>query len=125
MPRWLMKTADDTYREWSTIVDEWVSEPMNRSEALAEHGMDRVEWTDEHLCSCRARLGESVVIRAGRAVAIGGGKLAYHFDSYEEVARFCRSQEELRAEEEGQTLCPACDLGVNACTCEFEEEGQP
>lgn len=96
MPTWLMKPADDTYREWSTIVDEWVSEPMDRDEAVAQHGEDRVEFTDKHLCSCRARLGENLEIRNGQVIATGGGDLAYHFDSYEEVARFCRTQDEIR-----------------------------
>jgi hypothetical protein len=95
MPTWLMKTADDTYREWSTVVDDWMSEPMGRDEAVAAHDDERVRFTDAHLCSCRARLGETIEIQDGRPIARGGGKLAYHFDSYEEVARFCVSQEEL------------------------------
>ncbi len=98
MPNWLMKTDDDTYRVWSTIVDDWTSDPMDRPEAVEAHGEDRVTWTDKHLCSCRSRLGETVEIRNGVPVATGGGKLAYHFDSYEEVARYCRTQEEMRAD---------------------------
>lgn len=94
MPTWLMKTADDTYREWSTVVDEWVSEPLTRDEALQEHPADRVEWVDKHLCSCRARMGEHIEIRDGRPIATGGGRLVYHFDSYAEVAQYCRTQDE-------------------------------
>lgn len=100
MPTWLMKPADDTYREWSTVVEEWVSGPMDRTEAVEHHGEDRVEFTDKHLCSCRARLGETIEIRDGVPIARGGGKLAYHFDSYEEVARFCRTQEQMREDAE-------------------------
>jgi hypothetical protein len=88
MSRWLMKIGDDQYVEWSTAVDQVVDGPMTREEAVDEHGEDRVEWTDAHLCSCRARLGESFEIRNGRAVAVGGGRLGYHFDSYAEVRRY-------------------------------------
>lgn len=100
MPTWLMKVADDTYREWSTIVDDWASEPMNREDAVAAHDEERVRFTDEHLCSCRARRGETIEIRDGRPIARGSGPLAFHFDSYDEVLRFCRTQDELRAENE-------------------------
>jgi hypothetical protein len=100
MPNWLMKIADDTYREWSTIVDDWTSEPMTRDEAIEwsiggnlgrsrEGAEDRLRFVDEHLCSCRARLGERIEVRNGRPIAFGGGRLAYHFDSYTEVAEFC------------------------------------
>lgn len=122
MPIWLMKTGDDNYRLWSTVVDDWASESLNRAEALAvaverawedmirSHrlgaqsvldaavtaGEDTLRFVDEHLCSCRARLGENVEIRNGVLVATGGGRLAYHFDSYDEVARFCQTQEQRR-----------------------------
>lgn len=86
--RWLMKTGDDEYVEWSTIVDEIVDGPMTRDEAVEEHDEERVRFTDAHLCSCRARLGESFVTRNGRMVAIGGGRLAYHFGTYDEVREF-------------------------------------
>lgn len=89
MPMWLMKTGDDTYREWSTIVDDWVSEPMTRDEAIAGHDEERVRFVDAHLCSCRARLGENTEIRNGRVIARGGGALAYHFENYDEVLEFC------------------------------------
>ena len=100
MPRWLMKVADDTYREWSTVVDAWMSEPMTREEAIEwtiggnvgrsrEAAEERLRFVDAHLCSCRARLGETVEIRNGQPIARGGGKLAYHFDSYEEIVEFC------------------------------------
>lgn len=89
MPTWLMKIGDDEYLEWSTVVDAPVSPIMTRGEAAdAGHDEDRLQWTDQHLCSCRARLGENVEIRNDRAVATGGGRLAYHFDSYEEVHAF-------------------------------------
>jgi hypothetical protein len=83
MPRWLMKTDDDEYVEWSTVVDAVVSDVMTRDEAVEAHDEERVRFTDQHLCSCRARLGENYEIRNGHPVAIGGGRLAYHFDSYE------------------------------------------
>ena len=89
MPTWLMKLADDEYVEWSTVVDAPISAIMSRSEAAsAGHDEERLRWTDEHLCSCRARLGEDVVIRNNRAVMVGGGRLAYHFDSYAAVHDF-------------------------------------
>ena len=99
---WLMKRSDTAYQVWDTVVDEWVDEPVGRDQAVEEHGEDRVEWVDKHLCSCRARLGETVEIRNGRNIARGVGRLAYHFDSYEDVARYCRSQEEIFAELEEQ-----------------------
>ena len=88
MSEWLMKTADDEYVIWSTIMDEIVEGPMTRDEALREYDSDRVEWTDKHLCSCRARLGETTEIRNGRPIVLGGGALAYHFDSYAEINAF-------------------------------------
>lgn len=116
MPTWIMKTADETYRLWSTNVDDWVNDPMDREEALTvatdracednpegltfelavEAADETMRFVDEHLCSCRARIGESVEIRDGRLVATGGGRLAYHFDSYERVAQFCRTPDKLR-----------------------------
>jgi hypothetical protein len=88
MALWLMKTDDDEYVEWSTVIDAPASDFMTRDEAVDEHGEDRVGWADAHLWSCRSRLGESFEIRNGRAVAVGGGRLAYHFDSYEQVRKF-------------------------------------
>jgi hypothetical protein len=111
MPTWIMKTGDDTYRLWSTVVDDWMTEPLDREEATAvaltrahddgqttlalarQAAEETMRFVDEHLCSCRARLGESIEIRNGVPVATGGGRLAYHFDSYEDVARFCCTQE--------------------------------
>jgi hypothetical protein len=88
MARWLMKTADDEYVEWSTETDAPTSEFMTRSDAVDEFGEERVGWADESLCSCRARLGERFEIRNGRAVAVGGGALAYQFESYDRVRAF-------------------------------------
>lgn len=114
-----MKPADGTYREWSTVVDDWISDPMTWDEAFeyaigrAEEanpaltpdmavaaGVETMRFVDEHLCSCRARLGENVEVRNSQPVATGGGRLAYHFDSYDDVARYCRTQEEMRVEAE-------------------------
>ena len=112
-----MKVADDTYREWDTCTDEWTSVPLDREDALslavgraAAHsahltpeqalhaGEETLRFVDKHLCSCRARLGETVENRNGTLIALGTGPLAYHFDSYEDVARYCRSQQEKEAD---------------------------
>ncbi len=98
---WLMKTGDDEYVAWDTTIGERVRWAMHRGEAVFVHGEERVEWVDKHLCSCRARLGETVVKRNGRMVAIGGGRLAYHFDSYAAVRRFMRPYSEREAESLG------------------------
>lgn len=90
MPTWLMKTGDDEYVMWSTVVDAPVSGVMSRDEALAEYGDDCVCWTDEHLCSCRARLGEGIRMQDGKVEVFGGRRLAYHFDTYDDVRRFMR-----------------------------------
>jgi predicted solute-binding protein len=100
----LMKTSDDEYVVWSTNVDEVIDGPFTREEAIAyacetaPEGVaadaalliaeERLRFTDQHLCSCRARLGERWVKRNGRTLPVGGGRLAYHFDTYEQVARF-------------------------------------
>jgi hypothetical protein len=103
--QWLMKVTDDLYREWSTNTDSWLTAPLTRAEAIAYsdeqglNGEERVSWTDAHLCSSKARLGESYIRRGGKLVAVGGGKLAYHFDRYEDVARYCRSQAQMREDE--------------------------
>ena len=88
MALWLMKTADDEYFEWDTEVDDIASGPMTHEEATDEHGEERVRFTDEHLCSCRARLGDRVVRRNGQIVTVGNGELAFHQDSYEETRQF-------------------------------------
>jgi len=75
------------------------SRPAMSGDLAAEAGIDTMRFVDEHLCSCRARLGETTEIRDGRIIVTGGGPLAYHFDSYDDVARFCRTQEELRVED--------------------------
>jgi hypothetical protein len=83
-----MKIADDEYVLWSTYSDEPVSPVVGRFEAVEWWGEDRVEWVDEHLCSCRARLGENTVKRNGQYVSVGGGRLAYHFDDYAAVLAY-------------------------------------
>lgn len=114
MAHWLFKIADDEYVEWSTNTDSPVSATMNREEALAysadvlgseEAAVERLRHTDRHLCSCTARLGENVEIRNDRAVMVGGGRLAFSFDSYDRVAEYLTldghrygSLDEIRAE---------------------------
>jgi hypothetical protein len=97
MSHWLMKIGPDEYVEWSTIVDAVVAGPFSRDGALAhsaealgspEAALERLLHTDEHLCSCTARLGESFEIRNGRAVAVGGGRLAFSFATYAEVREY-------------------------------------
>jgi hypothetical protein len=98
MPTWLMKPGPGEYVLYSTIIDEQVSTVMTRDEAVEmlivvrevsrNEAVDTVAWTDKHLCSCRARFGEGHEIRNGKVVTIGGGALAYSFDSYEEVRQF-------------------------------------
>lgn len=104
MPSWLMKIGDDEYVIWSTVVDAVVEGLGTRDEALEreiaracandpdttpemalEIGKDRLRFTDQHLCSCRARIGEQFVKRNGRLLPVGGGRLAYEFASYDEV----------------------------------------
>lgn len=82
---WVMKIGDDEYVLWGTVMDAPKTPIVNRSEAIDRWGEDRVGWVDKHLCSSRARLGETFESRNGRPVAVGGGRLAYHFDTYAEV----------------------------------------
>ena len=88
---WLMKTAGNAYRFWDTEIEDWRTDAMTRAQALELDDIDeeQLKWVDKHLCSCHARLGETFIQRNGRTVAIGGGDLAYHFDSYAEVAGYC------------------------------------
>lgn len=90
-----MKIADDEYVEWCTITNSPRGPILDRDDAVEEHGADRVRWVDEHLCSCRARLGERPVKRNGRYVMVGGGPLAYAFDSYSEVLEYMVGSERL------------------------------
>ena len=92
MPRWVMKIADDEYVLWSTIVDAPASPILTREQALDEWDEETILWVDKHLCSWRARLGERFETRNGQLVALGGGDLAYHFDSYAQVHRYMLNQ---------------------------------
>lgn len=103
MSSWLLKTDDDEYVEWSTNEDAPTSPFVDRDEAVARWGDQRVKWADTDLNSCRARLGERFELRNGKAVAVGGGRLAFRFETYAEVHEFISNEghrpsiDELRA----------------------------
>lgn len=117
---WMLKISRDEFVMWDTATDEIVDGPMDRKAALSaaieralradphvaadvtlKIGHETLLWLDKHLCSCRARLGETIERRNGRMVAIGGGDLAYHFDSYDEVREWIRAHAQNRQEAEG------------------------
>lgn len=103
---WLMKIGEDEYVEWSTVSDQPISPIVSRTTAVYLWDEDRVAWTDKNLCSCRARMGENIELRNGRVIFTGGGKLAYSFDSFEEVIEFmCNENKPIKTQDELRLVC--------------------
>lgn len=51
MSRYVIKLAENEYIEWSSVVDAPVSVVMDRGEAVAKHGEERIARTDKHVNS--------------------------------------------------------------------------